>query len=128
MNSIPRGRGLSAFVAALGIGGAGLAQAQTSPTEPPADTAASGGLEEIVVTSTKRSESLQDVPIAVTAVSGDLLKNLSMDAGADLPRLTPNLTINSGSAFFSPYLRGIGTQYSNLGLESSVATYFDDIY
>ncbi|AMK19919.1 MULTISPECIES: TonB-dependent receptor [Sphingobium] len=85
-------------------------------------------LQDIVVTAQKRSENLQSVPVAVTAVSGSLLRSASIDAGADIPKLTPNLTVNSGSAFFSPYLRGVGTQYANLGLESSVATYFDDLY
>lgn len=119
-------------VSALSLMGmiAGPAMAQQAGTQQQAGAEAQdgSGLAEIVVTAQKRSENLQSVPVAVTAVAGSLLKASGMDAGADIPKLTPNLTINSGSAFFSPYLRGVGTQYANLGLESSVATYFDDIY
>ena len=87
-----------------------------------------GGLEDIVVTAQKRSENLQDVPISVTAVDGNVLSSASVEAQASLPRLTPNLAINTFSGYVSPYLRGIGTAFANPGLEQSVATYFDDQY
>jgi iron complex outermembrane receptor protein len=85
-------------------------------------------LAEITVTATKRSENLQRVPVTVSAVSGDTLSALAIDEQAALPQISPSLSANNGSGFFSPYIRGVGTQYANLGLESSVATYFDDQY
>ena len=85
-------------------------------------------LEEIVVTSQKRAENLQDIPIAVSAHSGPVLMDVGIDGPAALPRLTPGLNFNLGAGFSSPYLRGIGTVFATLGLEPSVATYLDDQY
>ena len=87
-----------------------------------------GGFSDIIVTAQRRSENLQDVPIAVSAQTAESLADAGVDAGASLPRVTPGLALNTGSGFYSPYIRGVGTQYANLGLESSVATYFDDQY
>jgi iron complex outermembrane recepter protein len=117
-----------------------IAVAQTSAAAPAATTRVAsaannatmqpdlGGLEEIIVTSQKRSENLQNVPIAVTALSPAMLTAGGVDTGVTLSRLTPNLTITAGQGFFSPYLRGVGSAYATLGLESSVAVYMDDIY
>jgi len=89
---------------------------------------AAGALEEIVVTSQKRSENLQDVPVAVTALAGPVIADVGVDTAASLPRLTPGLNFNLGAGFSSPYIRGIGTVFATLGLEPSVATYVDDQY
>lgn len=103
------------------------------PGEPAEPTAAgqesgSGLLQEVVVTSQRRSENLQDVPIAVSALSGDVLSATSVEAQVALPRITTGLSMNVGSGFTQPYIRGIGTTFATLGLEPSVATYFDDQY
>ena len=133
--------GWAASALTLGLGNAhaqvdssSAAAEEQSPAAPdtsiePTPAAASGSLiEEVVVTSQKRSENLQDVPIAVTALTGDSLAASAIDAQSSLPQITPNLQVNSAANFVSPYLRGVGTQYANPGLESSVATYFDDQY
>ena len=104
---------------------ASVALAQQAPTQPvapkPADTRPpsddQGGLQEIVVTAQKRSENLQRVPIAVTAIGSDALKAAAIDTGVGISRLTPNLTVTAGQGFYSPYLRGVGSSYSTLGLE-----------
>ncbi|MET0658867.1 MAG: TonB-dependent receptor [Steroidobacteraceae bacterium] len=88
----------------------------------------SGALQEIVVTAQRRAENLQDVPISVTALSPDVLQAAGVESQIQLPRLTPNMQINASSVFVSPYLRGVGTQFANAGLETSVAVYFDDSY
>lgn len=113
----------------------GMAAAQASPeeqapaTQPTATPApANQGIADIVVTAQRREERLQNVPIAVSAFSGALLKNNGLDAVVALPRLTPGLVLNQGAGFVSPYIRGIGTQYANLGLEPSIAIYTDDVY
>jgi iron complex outermembrane receptor protein len=87
-----------------------------------------GTLEEVLVTAQRRSENLQDVPIAVTALGSDELRSANIDAQLSLPKLTPNLTFIVNAAAAAPFLRGIGSQYSNAGLESSVAVYLDDMY
>jgi iron complex outermembrane receptor protein len=97
--------------------------AQGASTEP-----APSALEEIVVTAQKRTENLQDVPIAITALQGEVLKDSGVVTQVSLPRMTPGLTLNLGAGFTVPYIRGIGTTFATLGLESSVATYFDDQY
>jgi iron complex outermembrane receptor protein len=108
------------------------APAPTSEAPASASTADAGQseslIEEVLVTTQKRSENLQDVPIAVTALTGDSLSASAIDTQFSLPQITPNLQINSAANFVSPYLRGVGTQYANPGLESSVATYLDDQY
>lgn len=87
-----------------------------------------GGLEEIVVTAQKRTENLQDVPVAVSALAGSLITNSKIDASENLPRLTPGLSVNRNANFVGLFLRGVGTLYANPGLESSVAMYLDDTY
>ena len=84
--------------------------------------------QEIVVTAQKRAENLQDVPIAVTALAGDQLTAAGVQGQIDLPKLTPNLNFTVNSSFASAYIRGVGTQFGNPGLESSVSVYLDDVY
>ena len=85
-------------------------------------------LEEIVVTSQHRAQSMQDVPIAITALSGALMESANLDLVIDLPRLTPGMEFNRYVQFVSPFLRGVGTRYANPGLESTVGIYLDDLY
>ncbi|MFA5633349.1 MAG: TonB-dependent receptor [Porticoccaceae bacterium] len=85
-------------------------------------------LEEIIVTAQKRAENLQDVPIAVTALQGDQLMNAGIDTQRALAMMTPNVVVNANADYVTPYIRGVGTQYANPGLEPSVGTYFNDIY
>lgn len=87
-----------------------------------------GALEEVIVTATKRSESLQDVPIAVTALQGEELFKSGIDSTRSIAMSTPNVAINFNAFYVAPYVRGVGTQYANPGLEPSVATYFNDLY
>ena len=85
-------------------------------------------LEEITVTAQRRSENLQKVPIAVTALTSSELAGANIDGQLALPKLTPNLNFNVTSTLAAAYIRGIGTAYALPGLESSVAAYFDDTY
>ncbi|QQV77656.1 TonB-dependent receptor [Sphingomonas aliaeris] len=95
---------------------------------PAAAETSDSNLSEIVVTAQKRSERLQRVPIAVTAISSTVLTQAGLGLSEDLPRLTPGLTVNRNANFVGLFLRGVGTQFANPGLESSVATYQDDTY
>jgi len=86
-------------------------------------------LEEVVVTARKRSENLQDVPMAVSAFSGEELQTFGIDEVTDVGRMTPNLVMNETSGLvggaISIFMRGIG---NDQGLEQGVGIYVDDVY
>ena len=93
----------------------------------PAETGA--GLDEIVVTAQKREQNMQDVPVAVTALTEKILTNRNIKTVSDLPRLAPSLTITQGNVPTnnSINLRGIGTTAFSTGIEPSVAVIVDDV-
>jgi iron complex outermembrane recepter protein len=84
-------------------------------------------LEEVVVTAQKRTESLQDVPISITAVSGDKMAENGVFKIEDLQTFTPNLSMTETGISTQIYVRGIGTG-NNAAFEQSVGTYVDGIY
>lgn len=84
-------------------------------------------LEEIVVTAQKRAQSLQDVPISVSAVGGEKLAEAGIENLQDLSAYVPNLKIVEGGLVPQMYIRGIGSG-SNQGFEQSVGTYSDGVY
>ena len=67
--------------------------------------AQSGGLEEIIVTASKRTESLQDVPMAVTAFSEQVIQEAGINNAVDLAVITPSLTIATGNQPFTTSFR-----------------------
>lgn len=87
-------------------------------------------IEGIIVTAQKREQSLQDVPIVVTAVSEQLLQDTGVKDIKDLTVLTPGLTVTSTSseASTTARIRGVGTVGDNPGLESSVGVVIDGVY
>jgi iron complex outermembrane recepter protein len=111
-----------------------FAQPQTSDTPPPASADANAQAAdegEIIVTATRRSISLSDVPLAVSAVSGDALKNSGISDIRGLNQLSPSLTVSSSQSEAAggvARIRGVGTVGDNPGLESSVATFIDGVY
>lgn len=84
----------------------------------------------IVVTAQGRSQSLADVPIAVSALSGDLLEKSGVADIRDMTQVAPSLLVSSTGteANGSARIRGIGTVGDNAGLESSVAVFVDGVY
>lgn len=88
-------------------------------------------LEEIVVTATRRTESLQEVPVAVTAISGDRLdRNYPQDA-RDLNGIAPNVQLQPVGAFQNAaafYIRGIGSTDIESATDPGIATFIDDVY
>lgn len=84
-------------------------------------------LEEVIVTAQKRAESLQDVPVAVTAIDGQKLDDYGLTRLDDLMVYTPSLTVVEGPADSFIFIRGIGSGF-NKGFEQSVGTYVDGIY
>lgn len=86
-------------------------------------------IEEIVVTATKRAQSVQDVPVAVNAVDQATIEALNIDEFTDITRISPSLTVNQGDwATNSGFnLRGIGTNVFSINIEPSVAIIIDDV-
>ena len=85
---------------------------------------------EIVVTATRRSETLSKVPLAVTAVNAQSLQNSGASDIRQLGQLAPSLMVSSTGteANGSARVRGVGTVGDNPGLESSVAVFIDGVY
>ncbi len=85
---------------------------------------------DIVITATRRSERLSNVPIAVSAVSQEALQNSGGSDIRSLNQLAPSLLISStgNESNASARIRGIGTVGDNPGLESSVAVFIDGVY
>ena len=86
-------------------------------------------LEEIVVTAQRREQSLQDVAISVSAVSGDLLTLRNENEVVELTKLFPNLGFNDSSSDSGRTIsiRGVGRLTNNSGLEQSVGTVVDGV-
>lgn len=84
--------------------------------------------EDVIVTAQRRSERLQDVPIAITAITPSQIQELGVVTTQDVQLATPGMTFDSGYGFSQPYIRGIGTSQPNPGLESAVASYVDGAY
>ena len=101
-----------------------VAQAQTDSSSQPT----AGALEEVVVTAQRRSQSLQDVPIAVTAVTAEKLEAAGIQSSADLQELTPGLTTPDLNGYFQPHIRGVGTTSTGAAVENPVALYVDGVY
>ncbi|MEM8497005.1 MAG: TonB-dependent receptor [Pseudomonadota bacterium] len=91
---------------------------------------AQGMLEEVIVTAQKREQSLQDVPIAVSAYSGAMLQETGVkdvfDLQVNAPGLAANQNQNATTSTFA--IRGIGGGGNNFGIESSVGVYVDGAY
>lgn len=87
-------------------------------------------LEEIVVTAQRRTQSLQDVPIAVNAISADQLEQSGVASLEDVSKIAPGLSIgdNGGAPDKVIGLRGLATATLGVGVEASTATYIDGVY
>mgnify|MGYP000374437394 CR=1 FL=1 len=83
-------------------------------------------LEEVVVTAQKREQTLKDVPISISAVSGKTIENRSIDDLASLSSSIPNFFISENQIDSTLSIRGVTTG-NNKGFEQSVAMYFDGI-
>ncbi|MDQ3075013.1 MAG: TonB-dependent receptor, partial [Pseudomonadota bacterium] len=95
------------------------------------DVAAAQDDGEIVVTARRRAESLQDVPIAVTAYSGEQLENTGALDITDLSDTTPNVTLETSrgtNTTLTAFIRGVGQQDPVAGFEAGVGLYLDDVY
>jgi iron complex outermembrane receptor protein len=86
-------------------------------------------LEEVVVTAQKRTQSLQDVPIAVQAIDGDSLKQSGVASLSDITSISPGLKIaNMQGSITTTAIRGVSSFAFGFGVEESVPFYLDGIY
>ncbi|MEH6587899.1 MAG: TonB-dependent receptor [Halioglobus sp.] len=87
-------------------------------------------LEEVIVTAQKREQNLQDVPIAVSAFTGDMLQEAGIQDVFELQSNAPSLRVgqtqNASTTTFG--IRGVFTSSQNFGLDSSVGLYVDGVY
>ncbi|TCO75369.1 TonB-dependent receptor [Chromatocurvus halotolerans] len=108
-----------------------VASALYLPTLPALAQSPGLSLEEVVVTARRRSENLQDVPIAVTAISGLELRLRGASDITELAQSIPSVTLEPSRATnttLTAFIRGIGQQDPLAGFEQGVALYLDDVY
>jgi len=84
-------------------------------------------LEEIIVTAQKRAESLQDVPISMSAIDGSKIEEIGINSFQELTAYVPNLSITENAVNTIIGMRGVGIG-SNQSFEQSVGTYVDGIH
>lgn len=82
---------------------------------------------DIIVTAQRRAQSLQDVPVAVSVVSGDMLDSANIKSLEDMAARLPSVKITSGTITNSIAIRGVASG-ANAGFEQSVATFIDGVY
>jgi iron complex outermembrane recepter protein len=123
------------FASLFALGVALPASAQVSPAEPsgPQQTPAAPQAapqdqdrDVVVVTANKREETIQDVPVAVTAITSEAKDELGIISVTDLTNVTPGLSYTPGNERVT--LRGIGRQTNGFGADPGIANYNDGIY
>jgi iron complex outermembrane recepter protein len=126
ISSVVRGPSFGATLTALLVTAAPAAFAQESQNQ-----TATVALEEVTVTARRREESLQEVPIAVTSISGEALESVGAQDITAISQTTPNVTFETSRATNSTltaFIRGVGQQDPVAGFEQGVGIYLDDVY
>jgi iron complex outermembrane receptor protein len=122
---------LLAGVGAMALAQPAFAQEEqtASPEAAPPEQLRPDTANDIIVTAQKRSERLQDVPLAVTAVTGDALANRQIDDSSSLVAAVPSLSFQQGNnpTNTSFRIRGVGTSLFGQGVESSVSVVVDGV-
>lgn len=85
-------------------------------------------LEEVVVTAQARSESMQDVPISMVAMSGEQINEQAITKMEDFTMNMPAVTVAQNPIGNFLFIRGVGTPGTNQGIEQSVAIFHDGIF
>ncbi|WP_394763125.1 TonB-dependent receptor domain-containing protein [Phenylobacterium sp.] len=111
---------------ALVVGVMGMTAPAYAQSRPAASAAATNTIEELVVTAEKRAQSLQDVPVAVSAFTDAKRELVGINSIQDMTNFTPGLQYNSSTDRVS--LRGVGRQTNVLSADASVANYNDGVY
>ncbi|MGE0583134.1 MAG: TonB-dependent receptor [Steroidobacteraceae bacterium] len=131
MAGVPKARARIATLALTGLTAAGygcLAVAQEA-----AETGGKviQGLEEVTVTAQRREEAEQSVPLAITALSADMLERQQIRNISQLDQVVPNIVMNPNTGTSSAskiFLRGVGEDESFFTADTPVGIYIDDVY
>jgi outer membrane receptor protein involved in Fe transport len=124
---------LLAGIAALALPARALAQEEPEELAQPAEAAEDAPVQagnEIIVTATKREQTLQEIPVAVSVTTAETIERAQIRDITDLQTVVPSLRVTqSQGQFATTYnIRGFGTSGNNLGLEPSVAVFVDGVY
>ena len=116
----------SISIATLGFGSAAYAQDVPATDEQNSDEDGFGE-NDIIVTATKRQQTLQEIPVAVTVTSAEDIEKAQVRDLADLQTLAPTLRVNQlqSSANTNFVIRGFGNGANNAGIEPSVGVFID---
>jgi iron complex outermembrane receptor protein len=110
------------------------AYAQDAQNQASQETAQEGGIQEIIVTAQKRTEDVQDVPIAISAFGAAQLQERAVNSVAALSGITPNVTLDAStpfsgsSAVLGATIRGIGSSDFAFNIDPAVGVYLDGVY
>ncbi|MDT0508724.1 TonB-dependent receptor domain-containing protein [Novosphingobium sp. MMS21-SN21R] len=106
------------------------APAAEEQAQPAADIPEAVDGNEIIVTATKREQTLQDIPVAVSVTSAETIERAQIRDIKDLSSLVPSLRVNQlqSSANTNFYIRGFGNGANNAGIEPSVGLFVDGVY
>lgn len=97
-------------------------------TDPAAAQQSGAALEEVLITTQRRQENLQDVPISVSVMQGDTLERLQVRGFEDVEDFVPNLVVQETLGSYSINIRGLGTGAANLAFDQSVGLFVDGVY
>ncbi len=117
----------AALLASIAVSGLAV----TAPVMAQEEAASAENGDEIIVTARRREENLLDVPIAVSAFSGEALEMRGALDLTDIGNITPNTTLETSrgsNSTLSAFIRGIGQQDPVSGFEPGVGIYLDDVY
>ncbi|HET6630632.1 MAG TPA: TonB-dependent receptor, partial [Woeseiaceae bacterium] len=124
---MPARRHACAVLLAVSIAAGGAAEpalAQSAGAMP-------GEIEEITVTARRREEAIQDVPLSITAISGERLALTGAENIIDVGQMSPNVTLEVSrgtNTTLTAFIRGVGQQDPVAGFEAGVGIYIDDVY
>ncbi|MDT0509812.1 TonB-dependent receptor [Novosphingobium sp. MMS21-SN21R] len=102
---------------------AGPAWAQTTTDESELNSA-----NDIIVTAQRRAERLESVPVAIVALTADILQQSGVQRMTDIGQIATGVQINRGGSFTQPAIRGISTLTLGYGFENNTAVYVDGFY
>ncbi len=127
-----RGRSLAAIGAALALLAGRAAVAQNPPDQTTTAAASAGQLQTVTVTAQFTSQSVQQTPLAITAISAEQLSDRGQTSILDIAQDAPSVNLAAQSAAYGPsmaaYIRGIGQDDLDPGLEPGIGIYIDDVY
>ena len=92
---------------------------------------AQDGMDEVVVSAQKRTERIQDVPMAITAISGQALENRKIEGAADLQGAIPNLNVVAAPVsglISATSIRGLGTGQPSIWMDPAIGMYVDGVF